>query len=473
MIMTTEYNGQEHPSSEELVAYVAGQLEPARLGELRVHLSRCLDCLALTEMIRETNEPGPTGGGRGPTGHGGGLPRLDRAHLDQVNRLHAEVVRRERDGPPVRESGESAIPHDSLIELAGRLALSASDGLKAACRAQLWPRVRAAVGVESPGALSSGTFDHWLATTKRFVESPAALDLAARAPSALDAGARGPAELVSFPVRPAPVSHSPDARGSWDAWLQATILTRLNATWYLSGLDELWSSEGLAAARQLWHEGGLARADAYLLDCLDLITPAMAGIAQSVVDLAAVLDSPWCGVLRTIMPADVTATSAEACAALRSEDTVVEAAVRLRAVLAEHWGEDADAMAIRPLRSQSGQLLEVESPVGGLSAVWFAPPDADALRLDYRGHTAFDAIVRASTLVVNEGSDGETDDVAGVSETVALSRFEGVADPHALVFGPDAVSIPARAFLGCHAVACEALRRSLVEGAVGGESDES
>lgn len=455
---------EKHPSDEELAKYLAGDLDSDQVGDLRVHLSRCVDCLVVTELLGEPDEPGQNGGGQDPTGHGDGPPCRDRAHLDQVNRLHAEIVRRQRDGPAVRESGESSIPSDPLIELVGRLALSASDSLRAVCRAQLWPRVRAAVGVESPGTLASGTYDNWLTTTKRFVESPTALDVVARASTPLDVCAMRPAEIISFPVRPVPASPPIDARGSSDAWLQTTILTRLNATWYLSGIDELWPSEGVSAARQLWHEGGLARADAYLLGCLDLLMPAMAGVAQSVVDLAAVLDSPWCGVLRTIMPVEVTATAAEALVALRFEDAVVEAAVSLRTVLAEHWGEEADTMAIRPLPTQSGQLLEVESPVGGLSAIWFAPPDAGALMLDYRGHTAFDTVVRASTLTISDESDEEAEDDQGVAAVVAVSRFVGVADPYALVFGPDAVSIPASAFIGSHAAACEALRQSLVEG---------
>lgn len=434
-----------HPPDEDLAAYVAGDLRADRLGEVQVHLSHCGDCLAMTEWLRRAEEPNAVAAYDSANNVDTATTRRpDRLHEELVARLHADIVRRERESPSAREWDEAAVPSDELVELAGRLAASASAGLLAVCRAEIWPRVRTVLSVESAGALAIGSYGGCLAAARSLLHTEVADDMAAR-------------ELLVFrPRRPA----APDlasAGDTWNASCLALLRTRLNAAWYLAGLDELWPFEGAPAARRLWHEGGLKDLDDYLRDRVDLLRPLTTDLRASAVDLPVCATGQWSGVLRNIMPPQMLAEAPDVRQVLCVRDFTAEAVVLLRALLHDELGDEGDETAVRTMRSARDPLLEVESQDGALVAVWFAGADADSLALDYRGHTAFDAVFRARVHLLS----GADDEAGELDEPVRLPRFEGVAPPASFTIASDTLVVPGVAFEGGHEEAVARLRRVL------------
>lgn len=338
-------------------------------------------------------------------------------------------------------SGDVAVPGDERVITVGKLQLLASPALQEIYALTLWPRVRANLGLDSPGMLTRGNYLPYIQRSRLLLESGMTLRLAAR--------------------------HEPTGRDAqWRDELVTLLLARIEAGCLLTGLEALWPEAGSAAARTLWQRGQLQDWDQYLRDSVTELAPAREVLRRVAVELPIPLDSPWFEGVRVMLGAPAETSDASA---LSIADDLVQDTLLLRLLLLEDFlcgaGESYSALATCRVLPADQQGLFFITSEAGLAGVWFAEPDEVALTLDAATATELDMLIRAEVLTL-DGLDDE--DLGQQTEsdqpTGWIVRLHGTLDRAALIRRLDrqnSITLKKTLFTGDHEPTLAALREVL------------
>jgi hypothetical protein len=271
-----------------------------------------------------------------------------------------------------------AVAGDELVEAAGRLALLASPELRSVCAQTLWPRVRACLGLDSPAALARGDFGPYLQQAQAVLDpAPVLLRLAARSAPAGDDGER----------------HG-------DA-LAHQFLARLDAGLFLTGLETLWPEAGGAAARRLWHEGGLEQWDAYLKGHLPDFAPLHGGAGHALAGLPLPLLGAWLDTVNRLAGAqseEGTATSPE---------TAGFDAQLLGMLLLEELLFSSGLGQCRVYPTDRPFLLLARHPEGAAVGVWIPAVNTDDIAIPADTAAWLDLLVHAEVVPVADWAESD------------------------------------------------------------------
>lgn len=160
-----------------------------------------------------------------------------------VERIQEEIAERRRESYSAHLL-PTDMPGDDLVCLVGELSLAIDPDRLKYYERFLWPQIRQMLGV--PGSLLEGSCDWAIAKTRKVLipeEKP--WKVAAHSLVAAHSKAGAAREEVSD--------------------LLPLLTTRLEAGFFLAGLQALWPQQAPLLARRLWHECGLARWDEKLL----------------------------------------------------------------------------------------------------------------------------------------------------------------------------------------------------------------
>jgi hypothetical protein len=349
--------------------------------------------------------------------------------VDLVARTYSEIEERD---PDSRRLAGRAFPTDPLVELAGRIALSASPLERRTCQRLLWPLVRAALGLDSLASLAQGSFATCNDESNKLIEQYPYFAMGRMA------------------ARTSPAREWTDREGSRLAEL---VRIRLHASWYLAGLEELWPIEGRSAARTLWHEGGLSSWDEQLQDYFHRIV-GVEEISQVILELPPDLRSPWYGAflreLQTFGQPDTGSREAPRDVA----DARTVGLMLLRSLLSDEVGVTAPEISIRSVECYDGTLFAIAFPGERELGCWIAPDDATELIIEKS--TPLGDLVRAGFVVVD---DDDLEEPASTAPTLLLKLRGSTSIKGAIEH--ERIRVPAGDFRGDHQSSLELLRRRL------------
>lgn len=171
------------------------------------------------------------------------LPALATVEKKLVERIQEEIEERRREPHPAHLL-PTDLPGDDLVCLVGELSLAIDPDRVRYYEHSLWPQVRQMLGV--PGSLLEGSYDWAIAKTREVLISKI--------------------EPWKVAARSIMAAHSKAGSARDEASdLLPLLTTRLEAGFFLAGLQALWPQQAPLLARRLWHECGLARWDEELL----------------------------------------------------------------------------------------------------------------------------------------------------------------------------------------------------------------
>ncbi len=212
------------------------------------------------------------------------------AEKDLVDKIRWEIQLREREentAPP----DPSDMPGDALVALVGELFLNVRKEAVSVYRVNLWPEIRRVIG--SPADTVKGSYRYATSQTihagNTLYRAPdeAAINLADTKPNGdtepwrsirpeiYEKPAGFPDELASSPATyfrsvspklasPFSVGHALSAPSEVKTLIFAVLMMRLDAGYFMAGLEALWPHEAPMLKRRLWHKAGLKEWDEML-----------------------------------------------------------------------------------------------------------------------------------------------------------------------------------------------------------------
>lgn len=356
-----------------------------------------------------------------------------RAQTELLGRLHWLL---EQEHSPV--PGDVMVPGDERVITVGKLQLLATPALQEVYARTLWPRVRASLGLDSPGMLTRGSYLPYIQRSRLLLESGTTLRLAAR--------------------------HEPAGRDAqWRDELVTLLLARIEAGCLLTGLEALWPEAGPAAARTLRRRSQLQDWDQYLRDSAIELAPAREALRRAAVELPIPLDGPWFEGVGVMLgaPAEASLSAVPSTA----DDPVLETLLRrllLLEALLFGTGEADSALATCRVFPADQQGLFFIASEAGLAGVWFAEPDEVALTLDAATATELGALIRAEVLALDGLDDEELDQDTEFDRPAAswIVRLHGALDSAELIRRlerQDSITLKKSHFTGDHESALDAI----------------
>jgi len=219
------------------------------------------------------------------------------AENELVNKIHYEIEERHQFAEFI-EHQPTDIPGDSLVQLAGELSLCTSpNGLIIYAR-ELWPRIRACF--QYPNDLITGTYEPAISRTHGLLGKPTA--------SSSEEPFRLAAALTLPPGKKEDDLLYALANGQWDVSatdsLASLFIMRLDAGFFLSGIETLWAQTAANVNRILYTRCGLEDWDKVLGQYKPVLNTHAASLRQRLTSNPARLDTTYFKILMDLARCD-------------------------------------------------------------------------------------------------------------------------------------------------------------------------
>jgi len=219
------------------------------------------------------------------------------AENELVNKIHYEIEERHQFAEFI-EHQPTDIPGDSLVQLAGELSLCTSpNGLTIYAR-ELWPQIRACFLY--PDDLITGTYQPAINRTHGLLDKSTA--------SSREEPFRLAAALTPPPGKKEDDLLSALANGQWDVSatdaLASLFIMRLDAGFFLSGIETLWAQTAANINRILYTRCGLEDWDKVLGQYKPVLSTHAASLRQRLTSSPARLDTAHFKILMELARCD-------------------------------------------------------------------------------------------------------------------------------------------------------------------------
>jgi hypothetical protein len=217
------------------------------------------------------------------------------AENELVEEIITEIKEREQSADEVCRR-PTDIPGDTLVFLAGELSLSASQHAVTVYQQSLWPLIRDRIS--HPDHLIFGTYDHAIDRTRAICQ---VLETKSHEDEFKLAAAQTPDRKPTprFPEDSLTIDH-PDI----PEYLYSLFLMRLDAGFFLSGIETLWPQTAPSLIRTLYNQSHLAEWDRILEQNIPLFTDHASVVRRLLDDTPARMDSMHFSVLLNLAKTD-------------------------------------------------------------------------------------------------------------------------------------------------------------------------
>jgi hypothetical protein len=199
--------------------------------------------------------------------------------------------------------------------------------------------------------------------------------------------------------------------------LLSVCLNRMEAGWFLVGLEALWPFEGRAAAHRLWHHGLLREWDEAFLANREYFASIQGDLRTSLADAGGPFDHPWLRVLTSLvqLPPRLTVWDAQAAEQERRQDTALIRTLLLEDFLREScggsWSIIEEVPTVMTARGETPHVL----------GFWFPSASEETLQISQ----TFDMLFCSEVLTVAGDDEEDQEDAASVYVLYLRGYLEG------------------------------------------------
>jgi len=219
------------------------------------------------------------------------------AENELVNKIDNEIKEKAQYSGSI-ETHPTDIPGDYLVQLAGELTLCASEKAINIYNQELWPRIRASVG--KPHDLISGSYHSEIERTQAILRKlnfePEVNEF--KLGAALSSASKKEENSQDFYMETAFADISPTD------WLTSLFIMRMDAGFFLSGIESLWDQSASSLIRIVLNQCGLDDWDRVLLENKSVLMKHAASLRRRLTSSSARLDSVHFNVLMDLAKAD-------------------------------------------------------------------------------------------------------------------------------------------------------------------------